>query len=113
MSKLDSGTLFSSRSRLRAASALAQAQDPARVRGSIAAFDGKSLSVKTSDGKSVEIQVTDKSEIVFNQPIKLAEIKSGDFLGVTSMKREDGTLTAYEVRRFPKPLNPGHRPLTG
>jgi hypothetical protein len=29
------------------------------------------------------------------------------------MKRPDGTLTAYEVRRFPKPLNPGHRPFDG
>ena len=29
------------------------------------------------------------------------------------MKRPDGSLTAYEVRRFPKPLNPGHRPFDG
>jgi hypothetical protein len=29
------------------------------------------------------------------------------------MKRPDGTLTAVEVRRFPKPLNPGHRPFDG
>jgi hypothetical protein len=29
------------------------------------------------------------------------------------MKRADGTLTALEVRRFPKPLNPGHRPFGG
>ena len=29
------------------------------------------------------------------------------------MKRADGTLTAVEVRRFPKPLNPGHRPFDG
>ena len=42
-----------------------------------------------------------------------ADIKPGDFLAVTSMKRDDGTLTAFEVRRFPKPLNPGHRPLDG
>jgi hypothetical protein len=29
------------------------------------------------------------------------------------MKRADGTLTAYDVRRMPKPLNPGHRPFDG
>ena len=50
---------------------------------------------------------------MFLQPIALSEIKPGDFLGVTSMKRADGTLTAVEVRRFPKPLNPGHRPFDG
>ena len=50
------------------------------MRGAISAFDGKSLSVKAADGKAVDIEVTDKVEIVFNQPIKLADIKSGDFL---------------------------------
>jgi hypothetical protein len=29
------------------------------------------------------------------------------------VKRPDGRLTAYEVRRFPKPLNPGHRSFDG
>ena len=29
------------------------------------------------------------------------------------MKRADGTLTAVEVRRFLKPVNPGHRPFDG
>jgi len=90
-----------------AATALAQA--PTRVRGTITAFDGKALTV---DGK-VQILVEDKTEIVFTQPIALSEIKPGDFLGVTSMRRADGTLTAYEVRRLPKPVNPGHRPFDG
>ena len=80
-----------------------------RVRGTVSAFDGKTLTV---DGKSL-VLVGEKTEIVFTQPITLADIKPGDFLGVTSMKRPDGTLTAYEVRRFPKPLNPGHRPFDG
>ena len=91
----------------------ANAQDPVRVRGTVSAFDGKVISVKAADGKDVSVQLADKSEIIYTQPIALADIKSGDFLGVTSMKRTDGTLTAYEVRRFPKPVNPGHRPFDG
>lgn len=93
--------------------AAVDAQAPARVRGTITAFAGNLLSVKSQDGRNTEIQLADKSVIVFTQPIALADIKPGDFLGVTSMKRDDGTLTAYEVRRFPKPLNPGHRPFDG
>jgi hypothetical protein len=89
------------------------AQAPTRVRGTISAFDGKAVSVKDAGGKSFDILLVDKTEIVFAQPIALGEIKPGDFLGVTSVKRGDGTLTAYEVRRFPKPLNPGHRPFDG
>lgn len=92
--------------------ALAQAQ-PARVRGTIGAFDGKVLSVRDAAGAPLQIQVGEKTAIVFTKPIALSEIKAGDFLGVTSRKRPDGTLTAYEVRRFPKPLNPGHRPFDG
>jgi hypothetical protein len=90
-----------------ATAALAQA--PTRVRGTISTFDGKTLTV---DGKT-QVLLGEKTEIVFARPIALSEIKPGDFLGVTSMKRPDGTLTAVEVRRFPKPLNPGHRPFDG
>jgi hypothetical protein len=93
--------------------AVALAQPNVRVRGAISAFDGKALAVKDSGGKSFDILLVDKTEIVLAQPIALGEIKYGDFLGVTSVKRGDGTLTAYEVRRFPKPLNPGHRPFDG
>jgi hypothetical protein len=80
-----------------------------RVRGKITAVDGKTFTV---DGKE-NISLGDKTEIVFTQPIKLADIKPGDFLGVTSVKQPDGKLVAYDVRRFPKPLNPGHRPFDG
>ena len=87
----------------------AEAQAPSRVRGTITAVDGNTLTVDAKE----RISLGEKTEIVFTQPIKLSEIRQGDFLGVTSMRRADGTLTAYEVRRFPKPLNPGHRPFDG
>lgn len=89
------------------------AQAPTRVRGTISASDGNKLSVKSNDGKNVAIELAEKTVIVFSQPIAPGDIQPGDFLGVTSMKRDDGTLTAYEVRHFPKPLNPGHRPFDG
>jgi hypothetical protein len=87
----------------------AAAQAPVRVRGTISAFDGRTLTV---DSKTL-VLIGEKSEIVFAQPIALSEIKPGDFLGITSVKAGDGALTAYEVRRFPQALNPGHRPFDG
>jgi hypothetical protein len=84
-------------------------QAQTRVRGTITAVDASTLTV---NGKE-RIALGDKTEIVFTQPIRLAEIKPGDFLGVTSQKHPDGRLVAFEVRRFPKPLNPGHRPFDG
>jgi hypothetical protein len=88
------------------------AQEPTRVRGTIAALDGNVLSVKSKSGNT-DVVLAGQTQIVFTQPIAIGDIKPGDFLGVTSMKRADGTLTAYEVRRFPKPSNPGHRPFQG
>ena len=85
------------------------AQAPTRVRGKITAVHGDMMMV---DGKT-HVSLGDKTEIIYTQPIALADIKPGDFLGVTSNKSADGALTAYEVRRFPKPLNPGHRPFDG
>ena len=84
-------------------------QAPARVRGTISAFDGNTVTV---DGKARAV-VAEKTEIVFAQAMGLAEIRPGDFLAITSTKRPDGTLTAYEVRRFLKPISPSHRPFDG
>lgn len=89
------------------------AQTPVRVRGDITAVNGDVLSVKSRDGKNVDVRVGEKTAIVFAQPIPLAEIKPGDFLGVTSRQEAGGKLTAFEVRRFPAPVNPGHRPFEG
>jgi hypothetical protein len=91
----------------------AGAQSSVRVRSTITQFDGHVLTVKAAADKTVAIRLAEKTAIVFTQPISIEDIKPGDFLGVTSMKGKDGTLTAFEVRRFPKPLNPGHRPFDG
>jgi hypothetical protein len=88
---------------------VADAQMLPRMRGMVAALNGDVLSVKTPDGKNMEFQLDEKTTIVYTQPIELSEIKPGDFLGVTSSKRSDGTLSAFEIRRFQKPTNPGHR----
>jgi Domain of unknown function (DUF5666) len=88
---------------------LSDVQAQTRLRGTITAVDGKGLTV---DGKE-QVTLGEKTEIVFTQPIALADVKPGDFLGVTSVKHPDGKLVAYEVRRFPKPVSPGHRPFDG
>src|SRR5205823_837287 len=91
------------------AAASVAAQAPTRVRGKISAVEGDMIVVD----QKTHVHLGDKTEIVYTQPIALADIKPGDFLGVTSTKGAGGALTATEVRRFPKPLNPGHRPFDG
>lgn len=89
------------------------ADGPMRVRGTITSVSGSTLAVKAMNGTDYSIDLGDKTNIVHAQPIALSDIKPGDFLGVTSLKRKEGTLMAYDVRRFPKPTNPGHRPFDG
>ena len=86
-----------------------EAQAQTRVRGTITAADGGAITVNGTE----KILLGEKTEIVFTQPIALSEIKPGDFLGVTSVRQADGKLVAYDVRRFPQPVNPGHRPYDG
>ena len=90
------------------ATTCAAAQGQERVRGVITSVNGDVIAV---GGKKVRLG--EKTEIVYTQPILLGDLKPGDFLGVTSTKGPGGQLTALEVRRFPKPINPGHRPFDG
>jgi hypothetical protein len=91
----------------------ADAQSTTRIRGTIGAVSGAVMTVRAAEGKTVDVHIADDTRIVYAQPITLTDIKPGDFLAVTSVKRADGTLAAYDVRRFPKPVNPGHRPFDG
>jgi hypothetical protein len=95
------------------ASVPAYAQTVTRIRGTVAAFDGKALTVKIRGDQNSPVLVARNTEIVFTQPMMIADIKPGDFLGVTSTKGADGLLTALELRRFPKPLDSGHGPFDG
>jgi len=98
---------------LLAAAALASAQAPTRIRGEVVASGGNMITVQRPGADAVEVEVGEKTQLVFMKPIALEDIKPGDFLGVTSVKRPDGTLSAVDVRRFQKPVNPGHRPFDG
>ena len=98
---------------LSAVSLAADAQTQTRVRGTISSVSGDTLALKTDEDKAFEIQVNDKTNIIFGQPLALTDIKSGDFIAVTSVRRKDGSLVAYDIRRMMKPTNPGHRPFDG
>jgi len=93
--------------------AAAQAQSPARVRGSVASLAGHELTVTARDGKEMKIAINDKTEVNVVYAISMAEVKSGSFIGVTAVDKGGGVLTAREVHLFPEALRgrgEGHRP---
>jgi hypothetical protein len=80
-----------------------------RVRGTVTAFDGKVVSVKSRDGKDLKLQLAESGVVVAAKAITLADLKPGDFVGVTSI-RKDGVLTAREVHVLPRTATEGHTP---
>ena len=91
----------------------AEAQTLLRVRGTITAFDGSVLSVKTRDGKDIQVQLAEKAAVATVKAVSLADIKPGDGVGATTRPGPDGSLTALEVHVFPASMavpNEGHRP---
>jgi hypothetical protein len=92
---------------------LAQAQAPARLRGTIVSLDGNVMTVKTAVGKDVRVQLADTTNITYPRRITMADIKEGDFIGTTALPGPDGRLVAREVHLFPpaqRGTGEGHNP---
>jgi len=85
-------------------------QKPMRIRGTITAFDGSMLSVKSRDGRDLVIELGEKASVATAKAMTLADLKQGDYVGSTTMKRDDGTLVALEVHTIPRTVREGHGP---
>ena len=95
-----------------AGAALSQSA-PTRLRGGIAAIDGKTATIATREGASVEVKLADNWVAVLVVPTALSEVKQGSFVGIASLKGPDGVLNALEVLVFPEAArgsNEGHYP---
>jgi hypothetical protein len=85
-------------------------QKPMRIRGTITAFDGTMLSVKSRDGRDLVIELGEKASVATAKAMTLADLKQGDYVGSTTIKRDDGTLVAVEVHTIPRTVREGHGP---
>ena len=85
-------------------------QKPMRIRGTITAFDGNMLSVKSRDGRDLVIELGEKASVATAKAITLADFKQGDYVGSTTIKRDDGMLVAVEVHAIPRTVREGHVP---
>ena len=78
------------------------ASPPTRLRGSIAAIDGKTATIATREGTSVPVKLADNWSVMLVSPMTMADIKENSFVGIASLKGPDGTLNALEVLVFPE-----------
>jgi len=84
----------------------ATAQTPpakmANVRGTIVKLDGQMLLVRGRDGKPVHVMLAPNFGVLAVQPLKLDDIKEGEFIGTAASPAKNGKLYAEEVLVFPE-----------
>jgi hypothetical protein len=102
MTKLTRRTLSMSVFGALFAASLAAAQSPqtVRVRGTIEKVDGQTLIVKSRDGNALTIKLADNPRVTAMVKAALADIKVGDFIGVTAMPQPDGSQKAIGLHIF-------------
>jgi hypothetical protein len=84
----------------------ASAQQPptVRIRGTIEAVDGATLSIKSRDGSDVKVNITDNIAVTGVVKASLSDVKQGSYIGVSAMPEPDGTQKAVAVHIFPEAL---------
>jgi len=86
------------------AQAPAPAGTPAHIRGTVEKFDGKVLTVKSRDGQEVAVTLADKLTLKGVKRFRLSQIKSGDYVGVSSLSDANGKMHAQEVVVLPEAM---------
>lgn len=91
--------------------AAAWAQQATNIRGTVTAFDGKTIAVATREGTAVEVALPETVNVSGTKAITLADLKPGTVLGVTTIKRADGQVVAIDVRPIPPTARLGLSPF--
>ena len=91
-------------------SGTALAQKVINIRGTVTAFDGKTISVNSREGGQVQVELPDNVNVAGTKAITLADVKPGMPLGVTTIKRADGEIVAIDVRPIPPTAPQGLSP---
>ena len=92
----------------------AQQAQTVRVRGTVEAVDGPTLTVQSRDGKTTyKVKLADNAVGRGIIKASLSDIKPNSFIGVTGMPQADGSQKAVEIHIFPEAMRgtgEGHRP---
>ena len=73
---------------------------PVRIRGTLEKVDGSALTIKSRTGETVQVKLADNARITAMVKATVADIKKGDFIGVTAMPQPDGSQKAIGLHIF-------------
>lgn len=77
---------------------------PTRVRGTVESVEGDSMLVKSRSGEDVKLHIASDLRVSGITRISLADIKTGSFIGATTVPGPDGGQNAVEVHVFPESM---------
>ena len=89
----------------------ASAQTNINIRGTVTAFDGRTIAVASRDGKAVEVVLPEAVAVSGTKAITMADLKPGMPLGVTTVRRADGQVVAIDIRPIPATARLGLSPF--
>jgi hypothetical protein len=95
-----------------AVTAVAQTAPPTRIRGSIAAIEGQTMTVTTREGPKVDILLVDPLTVVTVKKVELSSIGPNSYVGIATRTGANGEQQALEVLVLPEALRgaaEGHR----
>jgi hypothetical protein len=75
---------------------------PSHIRGTVASFEGGTLTVATREGPKVEVMLSDKTGIGGMKKLDLSAVAPGTFIGTAAKPGANGELEALEVVVFPE-----------
>ncbi len=88
---------------LGAGSAMAQdAPKNVAVIGAVSAVSATEVDVTAADGSTMKAELGDKTRYTWTMPLKIEDIKVGDYIGAGAMKDGKGGNTAVEITVFPE-----------
>jgi hypothetical protein len=91
-------------------STVADAQTSVRLRGTITAVEGNTLSVRSREGENLALQMPDNVAVAVAKAVKFEDIKQGDYVGAATMKQPDGSMVAIEVHYLAPSVPEGQTP---
>lgn len=87
-----------------ALTAIAQTAPPTRIRGTITALEGATLTVNSRDGQKLEVTLNDPLTVATVRKVELSAIEPNAYVGIATRAGADGKLVALEVLVFPEAM---------
>lgn len=76
------------------------AQDPNRVRGAIVDVDLPTVEIETHDGVPIDVTISESTRLFVVTPGRQDDLNEGQFVGITSIMKQDDRHVALEVHIF-------------